>query len=177
MPVETIAGFVAEEALGIAVGAALIAAAPVVAPVIRMLSQDARPPFWQTAIQPATRTGNVISQKVSDGVNWYGEQWSDLMAEVHAGRAAGYADAMTLAGLLASLPAARVLSNTPGRVRLQVLPLKGRADRSVFVADAVGTIPGVLRVMTSPYTCSVLIHYDTMCYVSLDSFLEWIVAR
>ena len=177
MPVDTLAGFVAAEAFEIVLGATAVAAVPVVVPILRTLSQDVRPVLRTAVVYPATKTGQVISDKLSSGINWYGEQWSDIIAEARAGCAAEHTDAMTLAGLLASLPASRVLSNTPGRVRLKVAPLKGRTDRSVFIADAVSTVPGVLRVTASPYTCSVLINYDTMCYVSLDSLLDWIVAR
>jgi hypothetical protein len=176
MPVDTFAGFVAEEALGIAVGAASLAVIPVVVPMLRTLSEDARPMLLAVVIQPAITTGVAVSKKVTGGASWYAGQWGDLVAEVHAMRAARHADAMTLAGLLARLPAARVLSDTPGRVRLKVLPLKGRMDRSMFIADAVSTVPGVLEVTASPHTCSVMIQYDTTCYVSLDALLDWIVA-
>jgi hypothetical protein len=158
MAVEALASFVAEEALGIAVAAAVVAVPHVV------------------VAGAATVAVPALTHKVSGGAKWYGEQWGNLFGEAQLARSARRSDSVTLAGLLASLADAAVLSDTPGRARLQLVHLKGRADRSVFIADAVATMPGVLQVSASPHTSSVLIHYDTMRYVSLDSLLDWIVA-
>jgi hypothetical protein len=158
MPIEALASFVAEEALGIAVAAAVLAVPHVV------------------VAGAATVAVPVLTNKVSGGAKWYGAQCSDLFGEAQLAWAARHSDSVTLAGLLASMADAAVLSDTPGRARLRLVHLKGRADRSVFIADVVATMPGVHQVSASPHTGTVLIQYDTMRYVSLDSLLDWIVA-
>jgi hypothetical protein len=158
MPVDAVASFVAEEALGIAVGAAVLAVPHVV------------------LAGAAAAAVPKLSHGVSSGAQWYGERWSDLLGEAHLEWNSRRSDSLTLAGLLASMADAPVLSDTPGRARLRMVYLKGREDRSTFIAEAVAKMPGILRVSTSPYTGTVLIHYDTMRFVSLDSLLNWIVA-
>jgi hypothetical protein len=158
MPVELLASFVAEEALGIAVAAAIVVVPHVV------------------VAGAATVAVPVLTNKVSGGAKWYGGQCSDLFGEAQLAWSARHSDSVTLAGLLASMVDAAILSDTPGRARLRLVHLKGRADRTVFIADAVATMPGVLQVSANPHTGTVLIHYDTMRYASLGSLLNWIVA-
>lgn len=158
MPVDALATFVAEEALGIAVGAAVIAVPHVV---------------LAGAVAVAVPR---LSHGVSGGAQWYGERWSGLLGEAHLERNSRRSDSITLAGLLASMADAQVLSDTPGRARLRMAHLKGSEDRSTFIAETVAKMPGVLQVSTNSLTGTVLIHYDTLRFVSLDSLLNWIVA-
>ncbi len=165
MPVEALAAFVVDQALGIVVGAAVVVVAPAVVSTV------------PAATGPVMKTRRIICVKVAGGAQWYGGKWIDLVTEAQAKRASRYADTMTLAGVLASLPEARVVSDIPGRARLRVKCLKGRASRAQFTADALMSTPGIRQVKASSYTGGILIYYDAKQYDSLDSLLAWIVAE
>jgi Heavy metal associated domain 2 len=120
-------------------------------------------------VQPVAETGRRISNHVTGGVQWYLEQWEDLLVEVKAQRAGAGAD---VAGIRASLAQARVVSEVPGRVRLRLKELKGRDQLAWQTLEALANVPGIRRAQVSSLTGSVLIFYDTAAYRSLDSLLQ-----
>ena len=205
MPVEILAAFIADQALQMALGGATFvmvtpavvskletprqvvasnsatrtqSAQPVVGSALRVnASGIAVVPTVTVAAGPVTNTGHVIYMNAAGGGRWYCGKLTSLMADAQAARTARYADSLTLAGILASLPKARVVSDIPGRARLRVKYLRGRAVQAQYTADALVTAPGISKVKASSYTGSLLIYYDTRRYKSLDALLEWIVTE
>ena len=205
VPVEVFAAFIAEQALQMALGgAAFVMVAPalvsnvgtpgqVAASNSIAITENAQPivssaltvnvsgiavvPTFPAAASLVTKPGHIIYMKAAGGAHWYRGKVTSLIADAQAARTSQYADTMTLAGILASLPKARVVSDIPGRARLRVKYLRGRASQARYTADALVTAPGINRVKASSYTGSLLIYYDTRQYSSLDALLEWIATE
>jgi hypothetical protein len=180
-------GFVAEQALGIVVGAAAVVAAPVVVPKLRTLGKGVANGTRAAAEKagqvgsvvgpPVMQTGFRVYRRVSNRALWYGEWWSALMSEVQAEQVPEIAaGAVTPQAILTGLPRARVVSDVPGRARLRVNRLRGKPDLAIQTAEALLTVPGLRHVEVSPHTGSVLIGFDKRRYRSLDDLLNTIAA-
>ncbi len=180
-------GFVAEQALGILVGAAAVAVAPVVAPRLRTLGKGVASGSLAAAEKagqvasvvgpPIAQTSYTVYRKVSRRAQWYGAWWTGLVAEVNADQAPEIAEGfVSPQGILNSLPRARVISNVPGRARLRVNRLRGKPELASQTAEALLTVPGVRHVEVSPHTGSILLGFDKRRYRSLDALLQTIAA-
>lgn len=64
------------------------------------------------------------------------------------------------AARFSAVRAVHVVSETPGRLRVEVSGLKGRADLAGKLADDMTAIRGVARVEASMQTGRVLVHFD-----------------
>jgi len=117
---------------------------------------------------PAVKTGHAAYGKVASGVQWYVEQWEDLLHEARAERTPSE-EGLTADSLVASLADARVAWDYPGHLRLRPTQLKGHKRLAEQAAEALGSIPGVRQVEISSLTGSVLIAYDTETFPSRDA--------
>ena len=95
MPVQTFASFVTEQAVGIAIGVVAVVAARKVGPRLATVTQNSR--YSSAAAvsaklgavvvaKPVKTAGQVIYEQVAGSVQWYGEQWEDLIGEAYAWR-------------------------------------------------------------------------------------------
>jgi hypothetical protein len=66
----------------------------------------------------------------------------------------------TRAGTLHALRAATVISEMPGRVRLQIAGLRGNAALAAALDARLRAVPGVSRVEVNPLTGKALVQYD-----------------
>ncbi len=116
-------------------------------------------------------TANIadLHQGARGSVEWYLEQWEDVVHEVRAGLAS---DARNTADILGSLPEARVASSVPGRVRLRVNKLKGQDRLAQQCVQALLATPGISRAEANPLTRSLLVYYDTAHYPSLEALIQ-----
>ncbi|MCW5881182.1 MAG: hypothetical protein KIS91_09660 [Anaerolineae bacterium] len=121
--------------------------------------------------QPAAKTGQAAYGKVASGVQWYIEQWEDLVHEARAERTPSE-EGLTADSLVAGLTDARVAWDIPGHLRLRPTPLKGHSRLAEETAQALGSIPGVQQVDISSLTGSVLIAYDTETFPSREALLS-----
>jgi hypothetical protein len=122
-----------------------------------------------TVTQPVTDRSRRAYHGVRGGLEWYLEQWEDLVEETKAHRAG---DARTTADIFASLPEARVVSDIPGRARLRLQKLKGNDRIAWQCAEALNAMPGISRAEVNPLTCSILMYYDTARYSSLEALTQ-----
>lgn len=106
-------------------------------------------------------------ERVAGGFEWYFEHWGDLFAEIKAEQAARL-ETLALSDVLSALDTARVASDVPGRVRLRLPALKKQEALCEQVAESVYSLSGIESVRVSPVTGSILVHYDTGHYRSLD---------
>jgi hypothetical protein len=213
MPVETFAVFAAEQAVGIAVGAIAVVAAPKVGPKLGSLGHDllqgtktavhtvqeksgliaattassggvalakarsaaAKTTDRSTALVTATPiTGSGVLAKpvaaISEGVHWYGEQWSDLVEEARAELAP--AEEASAAETLANLTEAKIVSDLPGRARLRLRQIKGNNVLGDEIVGSLVNVAGIEKVQAKASTGSLLVIYDTESYASLETLLE-----
>ncbi len=119
---------------------------------------------------PVTETSRKLFEQASTGVQWYLEQWEDLLIEA-SHMALGRNVQFTTADVLADLPHAKVVSNSPGRVRLRLKELRWQEDLLSQSVQALGSVPGIKQVEGSVVTGSILIHYDRTQYTTLDALL------
>lgn len=63
----------------------------------------------------------------------------------------------------------RVLSLSPGRIRLKVQQLKRSPDLAAALRQRVADLPGVQRLDINPTTCSLLLLYDKQLFKKDDS--------
>ena len=75
-------------------------------------------------------------------MEWYVEQWEDLVVEAKASLTAGE-EGLSVAGILAGLAEATVVSDIPGRVRLRLKQLKGHDRLAEQSAQALGSMEGI----------------------------------
>jgi hypothetical protein len=171
MPVETFAEFVAEQAVAIAVGATAVVLAPKVAPGMARAAQNVKKLGAKVAVStfsgatiatnPVMATSRSAYNQVIGGLQWYGEQWQDLVAEakvLQASRIAGpELDPSNLPILVAEAPA---ISDLPGRLRLDLKQIR-RNQRLVDECIAIlQTLSGVGRVKFSSASGRILLFYD-----------------
>lgn len=121
--------------------------------------------------QPAAKTGQAAYGKLTSGVQWYIEQWEDMLHEARAERTPSE-EGLTADSLVASLADARVAWDYPGHLRLRPTQLKGHKRLAEETAQALGSIPGVKQVGISSLTGSVLIVYDTDQFPSREALLS-----
>lgn len=175
MPVLTLAELVVDQAIGIAIGVAAIVAAPKAGPKLASLSDNLLDSVKSAAIPAASAAGRVIVGKATGGVRWYGQEWASLIEESTPQPAIAAGDVSSVAGLLAGLATAEVVSQAPGRVRLRLHQLQGHPQLVEPLAEALVRVDGIGRVQVNPTTGSVLVLYDTGRYASLDTLLAAVV--
>jgi hypothetical protein len=117
------------------------------------------------------RSGRRLVETIAGGAERYLERWEDL---VHEARASSRPvdESLRVGDALALLPAAKVESDIPGRVRLRLKQLRGRGPLTKQLAAALEGDEGVDRAEVSARTGSVLVHYDTVRYGTRDALLE-----
>ena len=130
----------------------------------------------ETVTQPVTRTSLQVYETLVGSVQWYVEQWEDLVVEAKASLASN-APSPTVAEVLAGLAEATVASAIPGRVRWRLKQLKGHDRLAEQGAQALGRLPGIRQVEVSALTGSVLIFYDTAKYASRDALARALAAQ
>lgn len=121
--------------------------------------------------QPVARTSQAAYGKLAGGVQWYIEQWEDLVHEARAERTPSE-EGLTADSLVASLADARIAWDIPGHLRLRPTPLKGHGRLAEEAAQILGSIPGVKQVDISSLTGSVRIAYDTATFPSREALLS-----
>jgi hypothetical protein len=181
MPVETLASFVTEQAVGIVIGGVAVVAARKFGPKLAIAPQESRlsgpgavserrgvaiiGTVPVVVASPVKTAGQVLYEQVER----YGEQWKDLIAEAHAMQATGVnGNDMSTANVLAGLPEANVVCDLPGRLRLRLLPLKGDEELAVAYVAALAGMPGISQVQFNRHSGSILIGYDPGRYASSD---------
>ena len=120
--------------------------------------------------QPVTSAAQKAYDKVAGGVQWYFEQWEDLIAEARAERMAGIGH-VELDDLLASLVEAKVITDFPGRLRVRPGQLKGQSRLAQQCVETLDKVDGIDEIHASPLTGSVLLIYDSQQYESRDALL------
>lgn len=189
MPFLTLADFIVEQAVTIAIGAVAVAAAPKVAPKVVALGNDlsartkakvaALPLAGSAAAVTVSGAGAVranalaagqgVSRSVTGGVAWFGQQWSDLLDEaLPDGTAAG----IDPANVLASASAANLASFAPGRARLRLSQLRGQPQLAEQVVLAAAAIDGIDQVQANATTGSLVILFDADRYPTPDALLS-----
>ncbi len=120
--------------------------------------------------KPVVDAGRRASGSVAGPVEWYLEQWENVIEEARAARMdAATPDANSI---LAGLPQARAVSECPGRVRLSVRQIKGQHELAYEVVEVLAKVPGIRRVEASPVTGTIVISYNTRSYPSLDALRQ-----
>jgi len=186
MPVQTFASFVTEQAVGIAIGVVAVVAARKVGPRLATVTQNSR--YSSAAAvsaklgavvvaKPVKTAGQVIYEQVAGSVQWYGEQWEDLIGEAYAWRTTAIdQDGSHTANILAGLSGAKIVCDLPGRLRLRLSPLKGDEHLAAACTAALVGTPGINQVQVSPHSGSILICYDPGLYASSDSLRQALAA-
>lgn len=201
MPVETVVGFATEQAVGILVGAAAVAVAPMIAPKLRSVmggAQDAT----VDAVDSAKDAGSTLMDKTSaagaqvvsagtaaavavtqplagTGKSAYhgamaGAHWYlEHWADItaEAHEWVWPATHMTPAEVAATLPTAKVVSDLPGRARIHLEPIRRNGALAKQVAAQVASHLEGGKVTASAATGNVLIHYDRAQFGSLGELL------
>ena len=199
MPILTLADFVAEQAIAIALGAAAVVAAPKAGPKLAELGNDlsakaksmidptqasSDPAEAATAGQTeanymghaagaaAVAAGRSLAETLVGGAQKLGQQWSALLAEAAADNPVPATEAPSLASVLAGVTTADVVSQAPGRVRLRLRALRGQPQLAGQLAEALAAVEGIRQVEANPTTGSVLILFADAVYPSPDALLE-----
>jgi hypothetical protein len=133
-------------------------------------------PIMNVAVpQPILDTSHQVYEKVVGGLQWYVEQWEDVIIEAKAMLAPGD-ESLAAADILASLTNAKVASDIPGRVRLRLKQLRGHTDLAEQCEHALGSMHGIRQVEVSSLTGSVLVFYDAAQYASREALLNAMAA-
>ncbi len=193
MPFFTLADFIVEQAVTIAIGAVAVAAAPKVAPKVVALGSDfsaktkakvAALPMASSAAAVtaggasavranARAAGQGVSRSVTGGVAWFGQQWGDLLDEATADSAAADIDP---ASVLSGASLTNVASFAPGRARLRLQELRGQPRLAEEVAAAVAAVAGIEQVRAKSATGSLVILFDADQYTTPESLLQTLAA-
>lgn len=176
MPVMTFAEFAVEQALGIAIGAVAILAAPKAGPKVAALAGSLSDGLRSTLVSaPAAASRQAMYGRVASGVHSFGEHWSKLIDEAmtpsHPVETPVIA---SVAELLPFVSRQSVVSQAPGRVRLSLRPLLRQPLLAEQITEALTAMGGIWRVQANPRTGSVLVLYDSDRYPTLDSLLAGI---
>ena len=173
MPVVTFTEFVVEQALGIAIGAVAVTAAPKAGPKFVELANALSDGIRSTLVStPAMASRRALYGRVAGGVLSFGEQWSNLIDEAMNPPVPNETPATaSVAGLLPTVSRAAVVSQAPGRVRLSLRPLLRQPLLAEQFTEALTAIGGIRQVRANPRTGSVLVLYDSDRFPSLDSLL------
>lgn len=201
MPIGAAVGFVAEQGVGILVGAAAVALAPFVGRKLHGKAdgvQQATTSAVDTARDAGasliektnaagaqvagavSATALAVTQPVADtGKSAYhatltGAHWYVEQWVDIAAEAREWVSPsshLTASEVVASLPLAKVVSDIPGRARLRAAQIRGDSQLAKEVAESVFSQLGGGRVTASPATGNVLIHYDQGQYGSLNELL------
>jgi len=123
-----------------------------------------------------TQTNRQFYDSITSGVQWYFEQWEDLVEEAKASLSTD-AESIGVSDILAGLAEAKVASDIPGRIRLRLKQLRGHDDLATQSAQALGRLSGITEVDVSALTGSILIFYDTAQYESRDALVRAIAAH
>ena len=129
-----------------------------------------------TVVQPVAQASRQFYDTITGGVQWYFEQWEDLVVEAKASLSTG-AESIGVSDILAGLAEAKVASDIPGRVRLRLKQLRGHDDVATQSAQALGRMSGITEADVSALTGSILIFYDTAQYESRDALVRAIAAQ
>jgi hypothetical protein len=122
----------------------------------------------QSVSQAAQKSYDTVVHRVQ----WYLEQWEDVVEEARAMRAAAAGlEALSHADFLASLPEAKVVSDIPGRLRVRAQQLKGQQRLAEQCTERLAKLEGISEVHVSPLTGSVLTFYDSDQYKSAGALL------
>lgn len=178
MPLLTLADFVVEQAVALAIGAVAVIAAPKAGPKLVELGGDVgararslagslpAAPSVATVSAPLTAAGAGIQT----GVQRFGKRWGELIDE-SATLARADVDP---ASLLAGVSAADVASFAPGRARLRLRQLVGQPQLAEQTATALAAVDGVAEVHARATTGSLLILFDADRYASAQPLLDGI---
>ncbi|MCA9952057.1 MAG: hypothetical protein KDE48_20545 [Anaerolineales bacterium] len=121
--------------------------------------------------QSVSKPAQKAYDAVGTGVQWYLEQWEDVIEEAKALKRGDLAD-MNLKDFLASLPEAKVESDIPGRLRLRTKQIKGQSQLAKEGIEALAELEGISEVHVSALTGSVLLFFDRNQYESRDALLQ-----
>ncbi len=121
----------------------------------------------QSVSKPAKRAYDAVGT----GVQWYLEQWEDVIEEAKVMKRGDLAE-LNFKDFLASLPEATVVSDIPGRVRLRNKGLKGQSQLAKESTQALAEVDGVSEVHVSALTGSILVFFDKDQYESRDALLQ-----
>lgn len=121
----------------------------------------------QSVSKPAKKAYNAVGTSVQ----WYLEQWEDVIEEAKVMKH-GDLEVIGLKEFFASLPAATVESDIPGRLRLRAKQLKGQSQLAKESTEALAELDGISEVHVSALTGSVLVFFDKNQYESRDALLQ-----
>ena len=121
--------------------------------------------------QQVTSAAQKAYDKVAGSVQWYLEQWEDLIEEARVEWAAGK-EQINLDDLLAGLAEAKIVTDFPGRVRVRDAQLKGQTRLAQQCVEKLDQLDGIDEVHASPLTGSILLIYDRQQFESRDALLE-----
>lgn len=173
MPILTLADFVAEQAVALAIGAVAVIAAPKAAPKLVELGGDVSARAQALAAPKVAAVSMPLiaaGAGIQTGVQRFGRRWSDLIDESATPARAD----IDPASLLASVSVADLASFAPGRARLRLRQLVGQPQLAEQTATALAAVDGVTEVHARATTGSVLILFDAACYPSPQSLLDGI---
>jgi hypothetical protein len=125
-------------------------------------------------VNPVAQAGRQVYESVLGGVQWYLEHWGDVVGGARAEQSAATESASQadVAGILESLPKAKIISAAPGRVRVRVKQLKANDEVAYQTVETLARLPGIRRIELSQVTGSLLILYNPGKYASPDALLE-----
>ncbi|MCO5198285.1 MAG: hypothetical protein M9941_11140 [Anaerolineae bacterium] len=184
MPIETFTVFVAEQAVGIAIGVVAVAAAPKIVPGLARTAQNVKQRGTELALDsanglnaavvPVKTAGESVYAQVVGGLHWYGEQWDGLIADARAMHTVPMSGSgERVAAVVATAPP---ITDLPGYLRVELKQVRGNPDLADDVATLLNTLPGVTKVRVSHASGNVLLLYDTEQYPSADSLRQTIAA-
>lgn len=184
MPIETFTVFVAEQAVGIAVGVVAVAVAPKIVPGLARAATNVKQRGAELALDsasglavvaaPVRAAGETAYAQVAGGLHWYGVQWDSLVTDAQAMTASPALEpGQNVATVIASAPA---ITDLPGRLRLGVKLLRGNGELADGVTTALNALPGITRVRSSSASGNVLVLYAVAQYASAESLRQSIAA-
>ena len=173
MPLLTLADFVAEQAVALAIGAVAVVAAPKAGPKLVELGGDMSARARKLAAPKAAAVSAPLiaaGAGIQSGAQRFGQRWSELIDKSATSTGAD----VDPASLLAGLSAANVASYAPGRARLRLNELRGQPQLAGQLEASLAAVAGVTEVHARATTGSVLIRFDAGRYASLKSLLDGI---
>lgn len=189
MPLLTLADFIVEQAVTIAIGAVAVAVAPKAGPKLAQLGGDlsaktkskvaalplasgaaaATASGAETVRTNALAAGQGISRSVTGGAAWFGRQWSDLLDEAIPDGAAADIDP---ASVLGAASAVNVASFAPGRARLRLQRLRGQPILAAEIAATAAALDGIDQVQAKPSTGSLVVLFEPDVYPTAELLVQ-----
>ena len=121
--------------------------------------------------KPVTDATQMAYDKVVGGVQWYVEQWEDLIEEARELHRVDLEE-IEVSDVLAGLTVAKVASDIPGRLRVRTEMLEKQTQVAQQCAEKLDQLDGIEEIQVSALTGSVLIFYDSQKYESRDALLS-----